>query len=301
MIPKEFAERMVTMHGERGPEWIHRTEELLASIKEERNLTYGEPFDLSYHFVVPASDGNHDYVLKTGFPGQEFTHEYLALKAFEGPGVVKLIEGKPEEGWMLLNLVKPGTPLYTIKEEADVLGIWSECACALWRQLPDDDADFPTVSDWSRGLSRLRERYSGGTGPIPEYLLEKAETLFPELLSTAGPLYLLHGDLHHGNILHSDKDGWTVIDPKGLIGEREYDCIQFMLNHWQDHPEPLSLLALRAGTLASSLSLSYGRLIRYGLCHAILSASWCTEDGVGDPSNGIELAKLFDTLIQDEH
>ncbi len=130
-------------------------------------------------------------------------------------------------------------------------------------------------------------------------MVEKAELLFPQLLSTSKNLYLLHGDLHHDNILYSDSFGWTVIDPKGLLGEREYDCIQFLLNHWKDRENPLELLKFRTTQMASLLSLSYERLIAYGFCHSILSASWCVESGDECWENGVQLARLFEILMEE--
>ena len=149
------------------------------------------------------------------------------------------------------------------------------------------------------------QRESGGYGnvsteepvPFPWRLVVKAEALYPELLNTSTDLYLLHGDLHHGNILYSDSSGWTAIDPKGLIGEREYDCIQFMLNEWKKWDAPLELLRYRTETIASLLSLSYERLLQYGFCHSILSACWSVGDGLDGWKTGVSLAGMFEELL----
>jgi len=34
---------------------------------------------------------------------------------------------------------------------------------------------------------------------------------------------VLHGDIHHGNVLHFGDRGWLAIDPKGLRGDRAFD------------------------------------------------------------------------------
>jgi streptomycin 6-kinase len=41
-----------------------------------------------------------------------------------------------------------------------------------------------------------------------------------ELLSAPRDVRVLHGDIHHGNVLDFGSLGWLAIDPKGLYGER---------------------------------------------------------------------------------
>lgn len=48
--------------------------------------------------------------------------------------------------------------------------------------------------------------------------------------------FLLHGDLYPDNILSSQR-GWLVIDPKGVIGEREFELAAFLRNPIYDFPK----------------------------------------------------------------
>jgi aminoglycoside/hydroxyurea antibiotic resistance kinase len=41
---------------------------------------------------------------------------------------------------------------------------------------------------------------------------------------------VLHGDLHHGNVLDFGLRGWLAIDPKGLLGERGFDFANIFTN-----------------------------------------------------------------------
>ncbi|BCB04622.1 aminoglycoside phosphotransferase family protein [Bacillus sp. KH172YL63] len=300
MIPTDFRVKMKNMYGDPGTEWLAKAEALMDSLKARFHLTFGEPFSLSYNFVVPVriSQGL-EAVLKMGYPNGDFAGEFHALQDFQGRGMVKIIDFNQEEGWILLDRLTPGTSLHSIEDEEEVLNIFSSVAGRLWHK-PSSSHSYPTVQAWSKGITRLRERFNGETGPLPEDLVSKAEQLYPELLRTSTDTYLLHGDLHHGNILFSDASGWTAIDPKGLLGEREYDCIQFMLNEWKKWDVPLELLQFRTRTFASLLSLSYERLIQYGLCHSILSASWSVEDGMGGWTTGVSLARMFDELMEGE-
>jgi streptomycin 6-kinase len=299
LIPNDFKLKMHTMYGGSGLEWIAYVDSLLDSLKKRFHLTYGEPYSLSYNFVVPVQIRHgRDAVLKIGYPNNDFSNEFQALKDFQGKGMVEIMDFHMEEGWILLERLTPGTSLHSVRNEEEVLNVFARVAERLWHK-PVSSYSFPTVQSWAKGVERLRERFDGGSGPIPEDLVIKAEKLFPELLSTTADLFLLHGDLHHGNILYSESSGWTAIDPKGLIGEREYDCIQFMLNEWKKWEVPLELLRYRVRTLSSLLSLSYERLIQYGFCHSILSACWSVEDGLDGWKNGVSLAGMFEELLKE--
>jgi streptomycin 6-kinase len=50
-----------------------------------------------------------------------------------------------------------------------------------------------------------------------------AESLFRELIASSESPVLLHGDLHHFNILSARRQPWLAIDPKGVAGEPAYE------------------------------------------------------------------------------
>ena len=59
-----------------------------------------------------------------------------------------------------------------------------------------------------------------------------------ELLSEVGvhPLWVVHGDFHHHNILrHGDE--FVAIDPKPFLADREYDVPSFLWNPITNHME----------------------------------------------------------------
>ncbi|WP_130178535.1 aminoglycoside phosphotransferase family protein [Cryobacterium sp. SO1] len=61
--------------------------------------------------------------------------------------------------------------------------------------------------------------------------MARAATMARELLEASAPeaQVVLHGDVHHGNVL--DFDGrWLAIDPKGLIGHRAFDYANVFCN-----------------------------------------------------------------------
>jgi len=134
--------------------------------------------------------------------------------------------------------------------------------------------------EWGGGLTKLRPHFGGGTGPLPVRLVEAAETLFAELLATEEPV-LLHGDLHHDNILLSERGGWLAIDPKGIIGEPAYEVGSMLRNLWQDRhtiTDPVRLLKRRVYQLSEELEIDRGRIRGWAVAQAVQDAWWCIED-----------------------
>jgi streptomycin 6-kinase len=203
------------------------------------------------------------------------------------PGGVALadtIEGtdKPDDleaGAMLLERCEPGTPLTAVKADEEATSIAAGVMGELWRPVAPEHP-FPSVADWAKGFDRLRQRYEGGTGPMPKALVERAETLFAELIASQTETLLLHGDLHHENILSAGWRPWLAIDPKGVVGERAYDTAALLHNPVEllREPEPGKLLQRRIDLLSERLNLDRARVHGWGLAQAVLAAYWDLED-----------------------
>ncbi len=282
VIPDNFVRTMVEVYGEEGTGWLARLPGLLLSLEQQWSLTVMPPFvPLTYNYVAPAvrSDGL-DVVLKVGFPSAEFSSEMEALRLYDGHGIVQLLEADPERGAMLLEYLKPGTPLSSLTDDEEATSIAAAVMSQLWRPAPIEH-QFPTVATWASGLGRLRKQFDGTTGPLPAALVERAEALFTELLASASEPVLLHGDLHHDNIVRAERQPWLALDPKGLVGEPAYEVGALLRNQL---PEPLTLsnggriLARRLDQLAEELNPDRERLRAWGVAQAVLSAWWSIED-----------------------
>jgi streptomycin 6-kinase len=120
---------------------------------------------------------------------------------------------------------------------------------------------IPTIVEWASGLSTLRRRFDGGTGPLPVTLVDRAEALFAELIGSQGAGVILHGDLHHDNILSAEREPWLAIDSKGVIGEAEYEPGAFLRNRLLSQPDPAKTLARRVNHFAERLGFDRQRMI----------------------------------------
>jgi streptomycin 6-kinase len=253
---------------------------------------------LSYNFAafVLASDRT-EAVLKIGVPNPELRTEIEALRAFQGRPVVELLAWDHELGALLLRRVRPGTDLSQMEDDEDATRIAAQLISGVPTWKPCEHA-FPTLRDWADAFPRLRARHEGGTGPLPAQLVEKAERLFVTLQEDSPPEMLLHGDLHHENVLWDRDRGWVVIDPKGVIGDPTYEAA------WLQHNPIPSFLAMvdprataltRSEILASTLAEDQARLLAWAFFDAVVSTCWSLEDGT-DWRYGLACAELLNEL-----
>jgi streptomycin 6-kinase len=281
----DFARNIVGVHGDAGVEWLARLPSLVHECARRWSLEVLPPFrPRTFSHAAPAIRGDGaEVVLKLGVPSPELLTEIDALRLFDGRGSVRLLDADPEWGVLLLERLRPGASLAGEEDDRRATSIAARVMRRLWRPVPARHS-FPTVETWGRGLERLRARFEGGTGPFPRDLVEAAEVLFRELAGSMGELVVLHGDLHHGNILSAERESWLSLDPKGVIGEPAYECGALLRNPMPDlldRPHPERILARRVDELVETLQCDRDRLVGWGVAQAVLSAWWDYEDEGG--------------------
>ena len=216
-------------------------------------------------------------VLKITKHAGDESHSGEVLKAFAGDGAVRVYESETgavllerlEPGEQLVNLVKRNADDEATKILAQVMGKLAH------HQAP---AVCPTVADWGRGFDRY---LASGDRQLPPEIVHEARNLYQDLTSTQGRTMLLHGDLQHYNVLFDHHRGWTAIDPKGVIGELEYE-IGALLRNPIELPEFFTNRATierRLEILTALLPLDRSRVIQWSFAQAVLSAIWDVEDG----------------------
>jgi streptomycin 6-kinase len=112
----------------------------------------------------------------------------------------------------------------------------------------------------------------------PDPLLVRAAGTARALLAEPQDVVVLHGDIHHGNVLDGAGRGWLAIDPKGLHGERAFDYANIFCNPDRATATAPGRLARRIDTVSEAAHLDRGRLLKWVIAYAALSAAWCVED-----------------------
>ena len=233
-------------------------------------------------------------VVKEG--GDEWRCGEIAAR-FGGRGVVQVYEHIP--GAALFEKLEPGEPLAALTlagrddEATDVL------ATLLGRMVPGDPPQgCPTVEQWAGAFVR---HAGSGDERVPASLVEPAQRIYSDLCATQRNPALLHGDLHHYNVLSDRARGWCAIDVKGVVGELEYE-LGAALRNPIDRPDlfaPIDVVERRLDHFGLALGLDVSRARGWCFAQAVLSAIWSTEDGQDDEREAaLALARaLFDSSV----
>ena len=201
--------------------WLERVPDLVADCVEEWELVLGEPYEpgAAGHALRAELPDGRPAVLKLIYPDRETEHEADALALWDGEGAVELLARDDERSAMLLERCEPGTTLAAAGADValDVLIgllplLWVE-ACEPFHTLEDEAA-------WWIGY--LPEQWERSGRTVERRLVDAAVDALSSLSQSQGEQVLLHQDLHGDNVLAAERKPWLVIDPKPLIGEREF-------------------------------------------------------------------------------
>lgn len=295
-IPVVLRAHRAAVNGQAGADWFDRLPELVRAFARRWELTLFAPFpNLSYNFVAPVqrADGSAA-VLKLNFPDQEAVCEIEAMRRFPREAAVEVLEADEPQGAMLLERVTPGKSLRGVPDTEAVAA-----TCAVIRKLHRPLAGahpFPTVANWGEVYGRIRRHYGGTSGPFPQALFDEGEETYFALVASSGPTVLLHGDLHHDNILTATREPFLAFDPHGVAGEAEYECGSFLRNWLPDLlelPDPAGATNRRLDQFAEELSFDRERLRGWGMAQAVMSTLWSLESGMERWRWGAEAAELM--------
>src|SRR5262249_53589959 len=133
---------------------------------------------------------------------------------------------------------------------------------------------------------------------IPRELVLHAHRVYFELAAAQREPALLHGDLHHYNVLHDERRGWVAIDPKGVVGELEYEIGAALRNPYERpelHASP-EVIERRLGIYHAALGFDVDRARAWAFAQGVLSAIWSIEDGYAVDANhaGLRLATAIE-------
>ena len=260
-----FTSNIINIYGAHGAKWLKNLPKLTADIAKRLGLSALSPVaNLSYNYVLSGFQGNNPIILKLGLDTDSLKQEACALNFFAGHGAAKVIS--EEKGLLLLQRAIPGVSLkshYSSKENETI-----NIACNAMKQLhqaklpPASHHLFPHIKDW---LTILNLDWA-----IPADYLQKARQLRDKLLQNSTQDILLHGDLHHDNILKNNDD-WIVIDPKGVIGPSIFETWAFVIDIEKD-----------TQFIANFFDFNLQDVRDWYFIHLILATCWNLEDNIDD-------------------
>lgn len=285
---KRLEETISLVHGNVGKQWYQRLPQFLENLAHTKALTLLPPFEhLSFNYVLPVlGSKGEEWVLKVSVPHDEFSREIQALKHFNGRGCVRLIDANPDEGWMLIEQLRPGTRLVDSHNEQQAIPIAIDVMQCLWSPVTDS-MHFISLEKWLLSLEQLNTQkplQRWVRKPLRDFVIGRAK----ELISSQGCQVLLHGDLHHYNILQHESK-WLAIDPKGVIGEREFEISALLRNPFSVIEAPMEAkeLARNLDWVVDLTAFNRERVLSWCIIQAILCVCWYFEDNMHEKARSL--------------
>lgn len=273
-IPLALKKNLLDLYPLEAKDWLGNLPAFLQRCEQHFHMRLSECYsDVNFNYVAPAQLNNgSNAVFKCTIANKLLKNEADTLHFFAGRGAVKLLDFDINWG-MLLEQVYPGCSLENYERVDEQGSLAIEVMRKLHHSCPKE-LTLPTLKEWIAGFQQLRQHFNGSTGPFPSKLIDKAESLAVDLLKSPHPLVVLHGDLHYGNILFSKAQGWLAIDPKGVIGEPEFEIPLPRLNGALD----IQRLQKNVDQFIALSNFDRTRVLHWLLVKATLAAWWSYED-----------------------
>jgi streptomycin 6-kinase len=278
---QKFEQNIIKIYSVEGKKWLADLPYIVNKIAEEWNLSNLKPVaNLSYNYVLSGFCDVQPIILKMSLDIEGLKKETKTLQYFKNHNEVKVLEQK--DGMILIERAVPGIslkPYFSVNEEKSI-----EIICDVIRKLHQrsnsHNAIFPHIKEW---LSKLD--YYLNTISLHDKIyfhLKKAIAIKNQLLQTPNIEFLLHGDLHHDNILQNGNE-WCVIDPKGVIGPTAFEITTFIYNPIPDllmRNDFIEIITNRIDIFSRNFDIAQQTIKQWCFVKAVLCWIWNIEDNL---------------------
>ena len=304
--PKAFRDRIIAARHGDGARWLESLPEVVAALAEQWDLSLGEPFEPSWSYVVSAQRATGEAcVLKIQLPadGEDPWAEGPAREArtlrLAGPSAVRLLEEDSEAGALLLERASGG-PLAPMAGSDDdrATEILATAMVGFWAPA-GEESGLPPVSRLEESFEEFdRGPHGSATARVKDLVTTLADIdaglrdlraatvtarrVFEELLADKRPSVVIHGDLHHDNVLEDEARGWVVVDPKGYFGDAGFDTGAMLYNPMFDERGPDDVgprLRRRMIVMSGIVGIDVDLLAPWGYLRTVISLVHTLEDG----------------------
>lgn len=286
---KKLTHNIINIHGKKGEHWIADLPSLVATLKDCWNLSLITPVNnMTFNYVAKAlSNTEQPVILKISYDAESIANEKHALTIFNGNGAIRLIDVNKNYNALLLQQAIPGMTLTSLYPEQSeyVMDCYVNTLEKLHSNNLTNMQNHRHIADWLKVIDKLTP------DQIPKALLNRAINLRDKLLQSMRPLVFLHGDLHHDNILQHGNE-WVAIDPKGIIGEPEFEIAAFYFMYVSELAKTVNvknIIQASVSLLAQKSKLDADRIMDWVFVRLVLMAAWQIEDNEA-PSWALKLA-----------
>ena len=297
-LPEKFTRNTLNLCGESGEAWLNDLPRIIRELESVWSLKAESPFrNLSYNYVAPCvrADGG-EAVLKIALPlnNPEIFNEAKFLQSADGSGAVKLLQSDESRRAILLERLSPGENLKEVCRRDKARAV--EIAIPILRgflKKPPPNSTFKTLDEWFGNFFK-----KAATTNFPTEFQNKTREFYGQLSGDSKQKFLIHGDLHHENILSATRDDFLAIDPKGIVGGIGYEIAVFLNNHlwWSASERKLKEnLNNAVQRFAEAFDVEPIDLRRWAYAQIVLSAWWTFDENGENWANELSFAEFWET------
>ena len=229
-------------------------------------------------------------ILKINADTETLLSEFRALQSMHSTNCCKVYDFDEAYGMLVEELISPGTVLREEKNLAKRIKHF----CTVFHNIHTTpisvaDTGHKTYLNWLENADRFCQQHAADTKYTAVLELKKnmyeAYQIGKELFEKYPDRLLLHGDLHHDNILQNANGEYCIIDPKGIIGPEIFDIPRFILNELYDFDydkaaEAISHIEMTIQLISDTTGYPIKDITRLFFMETMLANAWCLEDGV---------------------
>ncbi len=213
--------------------------------------------------------------------------EYEMLSGLDGLYSCKVYHFDEKEGQLIEERIIPGTVLRNEKSLEKRLDVLKKIFFAIHK--PHREGE--TYLDW---LANIKEYCT--SNQMDEEWTKKAHVAYDiclDIFERYSDRVLLHGDLHHDNILQRENGSYAIIDPKGVVGPAILDLPRFILNEMDTHHDEslIGHMTRVMELISQQFAYPLKDVEKSFVMETILANLWCIEDGENVNSRQLELVE----------
>lgn len=250
-VPPDVAGSVAVRWPGTADDWPSRVERDLKRLCERYEAVPTSVMRARFAFVVAVKARTAGLVMRAG-PDPDAIHQARVAEALGRLGVspkVHEVMVTDTATWIVMDQITPGVPLGNLDGPPDARVL--EDRLALMRGVPAPDTQMRSIGDWLR--DRLLDDdlvdIPPGRDHAPATQRETALATLDDLIVDDHD-QLCHGDMSPWNILTDDTHGVSLIDPRGMAGDLNYD---------------VAVLALKAAIYAPPMTTAATFARRLGL------------------------------------
>ncbi len=234
-----------------------------------------EPIVTHASCLLPADRSGLPVMLKTSAQPDEM-RGFALLQWWDGRGAARVLECGPD--FVLMERATGGGSLVRMSEAGNddrAVALICQVLARLHTAGSGPPPPLVPLSEWFESLFAC---------DLPEPFIGRGKEIAAELLTCPERPAVLHGDMHHANVVQLANGAWLAIDPQGLLGNRAYDYANIFRNPNLEIAADPDIFRTRLAQVSATAAIDPIELLKWIAALCALSASWGDDPGPGLPA-----------------